>query len=100
MPIKITCPHCGHAHRFASPYPLPGSEVQCTCGSVLVVSFPPDMMAKLEARGAIFTDTLDPDAGQRDSGPYLPAPTPARPNSVPGSPPHFPADSDIPGDRS
>jgi hypothetical protein len=76
MPIKITCPHCSHAHLFSQPYPLPGSEVQCDCGRVLVISFPPDMMSRLEAGGAIFTDT----DGPRDAGaPYQPAPTPALP---------------------
>jgi ribosomal protein S27E len=62
MPIKITCPHCQHSHRFSRPYPMPGSEVQCGCGRVLVISFPADLMARLQATGAGFAD---------------PAPTPA-----------------------
>ncbi len=78
MPIKITCPHCSHVHRFSQPYPLPGSEVQCSCGRVLVISFPPDMMARLGANGASFSDPLAP-AADREPGPYQPAPTPALP---------------------
>jgi hypothetical protein len=86
MPIKITCPHCGHAHRFSQPYPLPGSEVQCDCGRVLVISFPPDMMSRLEAGGAVFTDPLAPRDAEAH---YQPAPTPAlppRPRAQPAGP--------------
>ena len=103
MPIKITCPHCGHAHRFSAPYPLPGSEVQCSCGLVLVVSFPPDLVTKLRAKGAAFEDTLDPDAGARASGHYLPSPTPAvprTPSPAPQPPASRPAGADSPGDPS
>lgn len=78
MPVKITCPHCSHVHRFSQPYPLPGSEVQCACGRVLVISFPPDMMSKLSANGASFSDPHAPTDGG-DQGPYQPAPTPALP---------------------
>ena len=74
MPIKITCPHCEHVHRFSQPYPVPGSEVQCGCGRVLVISFPADMMSKLEADGLRFAD---PHATRGTGAPYEPAPTPA-----------------------
>ena len=78
MPVKITCPHCSLVHRFSQPYPLPGSEVQCACGKVLVISFPPDMMTKLRASGASFSDPLAPPSGA-DQSPYPPAPPPALP---------------------
>jgi hypothetical protein len=82
MPIKITCPHCEHVHRFTRPYPVPGSEVQCGCGRVLVISFPADLMTRLEARGAGLTDPLDPGGASGD-GRYEPAPTPALPRRGP-----------------
>jgi len=77
MPIKITCPHCSIVHRFTQPFPLPGSEVQCGCGRVLVISFPANMMARMESSGASFSDPLAPT--DDDATPYQPAPTPALP---------------------
>jgi hypothetical protein len=85
MPIKITCPHCEHVHRFSQPYPVPGSEVHCACGRVLVISFPPDMMGRLEASGAQLADPHAP-APDTEAGPYKPAPTPARPRPAPAAP--------------
>jgi hypothetical protein len=85
MPIKITCPHCEHVHRFSQPYPVPGSEVHCNCGRVLVISFPPDMMGRLESSGASFADPHAP-APDTEPRPYQPAPTPARPRLVSARP--------------
>jgi len=78
MPIKITCPNCSLVHRFTQPYPLPGSEVQCGCGRVLVISFPANMMSRLASNGASFSDPLAPTDAS-DTTPYQPAPTPALP---------------------
>lgn len=73
MPIKLTCPHCAAEHRFGSPYPVPGAEVQCGCGRVLVVSYPPDVMRSIHASGARLSDPVPPDDPQ--AAPYRPAPT-------------------------
>jgi len=75
MPIKLTCPHCGSVHRIASPYPMPGAELHCDCGRVLVVTFPPDLMARMRRGGARFQE---PVAEAPGAAPYQPAPTPAR----------------------
>ncbi len=77
MPLKITCTHCGHLHRIPAPYPVPGSEVQCGCGVVLVISFPPDLVARIQAHGSSFADPHAPQDGA-DATPYRPAPTPPR----------------------
>jgi len=56
MALKITCPHCGHPHRIGSPYPVPGTELQCQCGRVLSISYPKGMMDRLRERGETFSD--------------------------------------------
>ena len=60
MPLKITCPQCGEVQHLSAPYPLPGTEIHCACGRVLVLSFPADLMARMNVSGARFQDDPDP----------------------------------------
>ena len=71
MALKLSCPHCGQVHRLASPMPQPGSELQCWCGRVLSISYPPGLVEKLRGQGVTFegdagissgTDGQDQDA--------------------------------------
>ncbi len=55
MPLKLTCPHCGHPARLNEPYPLPGVRLQCEgCASGLTVSYPDGVVEQLKARGRMF----------------------------------------------
>ena len=86
MALKLTCPHCSRPHRLSQPYPVPGTELQCQCGAVLSVSYPPGMMDRLKDKGISFSD---PSA----SGPHtIPEPdlptdaTPPTPKAAPKPP--------------
>ena len=55
MPLKLTCPHCGHPAKLVEPFPLPGAQVQCEgCGAGLAVSYPDGVVDRLKTRGRIF----------------------------------------------
>ncbi len=95
MALKITCPHCSHPHRLSSPFPVPGTELQCQCGRVLSVSYPKGMMAKLKAKGI---DFVDPSAAgpHKPIAPDIPPPPPKQaakpPPKIVARPTRHPAD--------
>ncbi|MCB9793231.1 MAG: hypothetical protein H6741_10935 [Alphaproteobacteria bacterium] len=79
MALKITCPSCGRVHRLRNPYPPPGSELQCHCGRVLALSFSPQAMARIRARGETFLDQprrLSAQNLEPERPPAPPAPAP------------------------
>jgi len=85
MPLKLTCPHCGHPARLTEPFPLPGARLHCEgCGQGLVVSYPDGVMDALKARGKIFQS--EEAAGPRT--PHTPkakAPPPPPPTAAPAT---------------
>jgi len=56
MALKLSCPHCSRVHRLAAPYPVPGTELQCWCGRVLSISYPPGLVNRLQTKGETFRD--------------------------------------------
>ncbi len=76
MVLKISCPSCKKAYRLTEPYPLPGRRYRCTCGSVIRVSYPPDILRALEADGLLPSSDTSPSgrAGSADT----PTPEPGR----------------------
>jgi penicillin-binding protein 1A len=56
MALKITCPHCGNPIRLEEPYPLPGTERQCSCGRALMITYPMGRMETLRREGKRFAD--------------------------------------------
>ena len=86
MPLKLTCPHCGHPARLTEPYPLPGSRLQCAgCGSGLAVTYPDGVVDQLRSRGRMFQSedqAATPRAAQR-SRPTPKAAAPPPPSAAP-----------------
>lgn len=39
---------------------MPGTELKCTCGLTIAITFPPGMMARLRAEGACFVEDVPP----------------------------------------
>lgn len=54
MALKLTCPSCGQKIPITEPLPLAGDQVMCGCGNALLVTWPPDVLQKLNARGMRF----------------------------------------------
>ena len=63
MALKITCPHCGNPLRLEEPYPLPGTERQCSCGRTLSISYPMGLMDALRRKGGRFAEEAPTSAG-------------------------------------
>ncbi len=84
MPLTFTCPACGAPFRLHAPYPVPGTELKCSCGLTLALTFPPGLMARLRAEGARFVEDL-PEGQAPASAPAgtaRPPGGPARPVAV------------------
>lgn len=56
MPLKVTCSGCGKVFSLDRPYPVPGSEIQCECGRVLVLSYPTGLIKQLKKTGPVFEE--------------------------------------------
>ena len=54
MALKITCPNCKRPHRLENPYPPPGSELQCSCGRLLALTYSPQAITKIRNEGGGF----------------------------------------------
>jgi penicillin-binding protein 1A len=87
MPLKLTCPSCGHPNRITEPYPMPGAEVMCQgCGIGMSVSYPTCVMKQLRDRGKRFVEEA-PSTPIRPTrpGPATPPPPSARAAEPPTS---------------
>jgi penicillin-binding protein 1A len=86
MPLKLTCPHCGHPTRLSEPLPLPGNEIQCeTCGRGLAVSYPAGVMEQLKTRGKEFQAAPPPAKKPPPRAPAPPKPGAGRGLTEPGT---------------
>ncbi len=110
MALKITCPHCRAPRRLESPYPPPGTELQCLqCGHPLAISYPPGMVERLRTRGERFADEVPPPPRVQATVPRTAAAAPPadgpRPWSDEAEPPttrmaRAPADATVPMGRA
>jgi penicillin-binding protein 1A len=94
MVLKIGCPNCKKVYRLKEPLPSEGKKYRCTCGTVLVVTYPNAVREELSRRGLEMNAQLGETTGEvpEESSVEVPAPRPQAPEPrTPAAPAPEPA---------
>lgn len=94
MVLKIGCPNCKKVYRLKEPLPPEGKKYRCTCGTVLVVTYPHAVREELSRRGLEMnaqigetTSEVPEEASVEAPAPKPPPPQPAAPTPPAAKPP-------------